>query len=122
MDPHEGTPGTTLTYLLSHFVCAGLASVGITLHGVSRTIYEARSDNWSPWGLHWSFEAFKSNNGLLLWVFMFKLYLYSEMMEYLFWLYIKFFLGQITEFTQDVYKPMRIKVGLLIMSGIYYSR
>lgn len=122
MDPQEGTPRTTLTYFFSHLVCAGLASVWITLHGVSRTIYEAQSDNWSLGSLHWSFEAFKFHNGLLLWVFMFKLYLYSEMMEYLFWLYIKFFLGQITEFTQDVYKPMRIKVGFLIMSGIYYSR
>ncbi|KAL7804512.1 hypothetical protein V8C43DRAFT_268151 [Trichoderma afarasin] len=55
-----------------------------------------------------------------MWITTYRLYLYSEMMEYLLWLYVKFFLGQSTEFTRDVYKPMYVKPQLIQMGAVMY--
>lgn len=114
MDPQEGTPGTTLLYFFVHFVLAGIASVGINFPDILCTVTLAGSD-------HWNFEAFISSDVVWMWISIYRLYLYSEMMEYLLWLYVKFFLGQSTEFTRDVYKPMYVKLNLIRMGAVMYS-
>lgn len=113
MDWEAGNPRTALRYLFTHFVFAGLASVCIIVLEVVLTRRAEGSGSWN-------FEALKSNYPLLLWVSIYRLYLYSEMMEYLLWFYLKFFLGQSTGLTREAYKPMCPKVEFLVMSGLYY--
>ncbi|PKK49003.1 hypothetical protein CI102_6018 [Trichoderma harzianum] len=114
MDPDVGTPQTTLRYFLLYFVLAGVTSVLMNSPDIGCTVLLAGSD-------HWNFEAFKSSDVVLMWVSIYRLYLYSEMMEYLLWLYVKFFLGQSTKFTRDGYKPMYAKPQIIQMGAVMYG-
>ncbi|KAL6698449.1 hypothetical protein J3F84DRAFT_367641 [Trichoderma pleuroticola] len=85
MDPVAGTPEMALRYLCLHLCFAGFATAIITVQDVLDLLCPTGA---APWEL----EGYKilygvllrvSPSALSLWISIFQLYLYSEMMEYL---------------------------------------